>query len=128
LVPRLEILDVSGRVVASGVGAAPGSGEVSIHLTSLVDGATYYARVTAARSDVFGVGGYKLELRPDAADSGGSGGTQLLNPDAGTNDTIGSASQLGQPYQTTTPGHFGYALAASLGTSTDVDFYRRGRS
>jgi hypothetical protein len=124
LVPRLEILDASGNVIASGVGSAPGTGDVSIHLGSLVSGATYYARVTAARSDVFGVGGYRLELRPDAADSGGSGGTQLLNPDAGTNDTIGTASQLGQPFQTTTPGHFGYALAASLNSSTDVDFYR----
>jgi hypothetical protein len=124
LVPRLEILDASGNVIASGVGAAPGSGDVSIHLNSLVDGATYYTRVTAGRSDVFGVGGYKLEIRPDAADSGGSGGSQLLNPDAGTNDTIGTATQLGQQFQTTTPGHFGYALAASLGSSTDVDFYR----
>jgi hypothetical protein len=124
LVPRLEILDASGTVIASGVGSAPGSGDVTIHLNSLVDGATYYTRVTAARSDVFGVGGYKLELRPDAADSGGSGGTQLLNPDAGTNDTIGTASQLGQQFQTTTPGHFGYALGASLNSPTDVDFYR----
>jgi hypothetical protein len=124
LVPRLEILDASGNVIASGVGSAPGSGDVTIHLNSLVDGATYYARVTSARSDVFGVGGYKLELRPDAADPGGSGGTQLLNPDAGTNDTLGTASQLGQQFQTTTPGHFGYALGASLNSSTDVDFYR----
>src|SRR5262249_40068312 len=60
----------------------------------------------------------------DAADSGGSGGTQLLNPDAGTNDTIGTASQLGQQFQTTIPGHFGYALSASLNSSTDVDYYR----
>ncbi|MDY3555758.1 matrixin family metalloprotease [Gemmata sp. JC717] len=123
LVPRLEILDAVGCVVGSGAGAAPG-GDVSLHLDGLVSGATYYARVTAARGGVFGVGGYKLELRPDAASGGGSGAPQLVNADAGGNDTLGTASQLGQQLQSAVPNHFGYNLAASLNSSTDVDFYR----
>src|SRR5262249_4318597 len=71
------------------------------------------------------IGGYKLELRPDAASAGGSGGpTQLLNPDTGSNDTIGTATQLGQQFLTTTGGRFEYTLSASLNSSTDGDFYR----
>ena len=124
LVPRLEILDASGNVIASGVGSAPGAGDVTIHLDGLTSGATYYARVTGARADVFGIGGYKLELRPDAASPGGSGGSQLLNPDAGTNDTIGTATQLGQQFLSGVGSRVAYSLSASLNTSTDVDFYR----
>jgi hypothetical protein len=47
LVPRLEVLDAAGNVVASGVGGGPGAGDVSLHLTGLHEGSQYFARVTA---------------------------------------------------------------------------------
>lgn len=123
LVPRLEILDATGRVIASAVGSQPG-GDVSLHLAGVTEGATYYTRVAGATGDAFGIGGYKLEVRPDAADGGGGGGPQLLNPDAGTNDTLGRASQLGQQFTTGSGGQMAYNLSASLNTSSDVDFYQ----
>lgn len=124
LVPKLEFLDASGRVLASGAGARPGAGDVTVHLDALASGATYFVRVTAGRSDVFGAGGYKLELRPDAASAGGGGAPQLLNPDAGSNDTLGTASQIGQQYLAGTTQRPAYLLSASLNSGTDVDFYR----
>src|SRR5262245_22958148 len=62
LAAKLEILDASGRVIASGTAPQPGA-DVVLNLTGLTPGGTYYARVTGARGDVFGIGGYKLELR-----------------------------------------------------------------
>ena len=47
LVPQLEILDAAGTVLAAGVGDRPGAGDVTLHLPTAIDGATYYARVTA---------------------------------------------------------------------------------
>ncbi len=121
LAAKLEILDASGRVIASGTAAQPGA-DISLNLTGLTFGGTYYARVSGARADVFGVGGYRLALGSGDTSGGGSG--QLVNPDAGSNDTIGTATQIGTPFQTTSPNHVAFNLNASLNSSTDVDFYK----
>jgi hypothetical protein len=123
LAPRLEILDASGRVIASGRAGLPGA-DVVLDLSGLTPGGTYYARVSPGRGDVFGVGGYRLELRSPAFQGDASGGGQLLNPETSANDTLSTASQLGGQFQTTAPQHPGYALAASLSSSADVDFYK----
>ncbi|MFL5330004.1 MAG: matrixin family metalloprotease [Gemmataceae bacterium] len=123
LVPRVQVLKANGQVVADNAGTQPGASNVSMHINNLTPGATYYVRVTGARTDVFGIGGYRLVVRPDAA-SAQNNQPQLLNPDAGTNDTINNATQLGQQYLTGTGSRVVYTVAASLNTSTDVDFYR----
>ena len=121
LVPRLEILDAAGTVLAAGVGDRPGAGNVTLHLPTATDGATYYARVTAG-SPAFTVGGYKLALVPDATGSGG-GSDDPIDPESGQNDTLATATTLTQLFKETGP-RIDYALDASLGTPTDVDVYR----
>ena len=121
LVPRLEILDAAGNVIASGVGDRPGAGDATIHLPTAIDGATYFARVTAG-SATFAVGGYKLALVPDATGSSG-GSDDPIDPESGQNDSIAQATTLTQLFKDTGP-RIDYTLEASLGTPTDADVYR----
>ena len=120
LVPRLELLDAAGTVIASGVGGASGAADVTLHLPTATDGATYYARVSAGAAS-FTLGGYKLALAPDAA--GSSGSDDPIDPESGQNDTILTATTLTQLFKETGP-RIDYALQASLGTPTDADVYR----
>ncbi|MFL5331255.1 MAG: matrixin family metalloprotease [Gemmataceae bacterium] len=123
LVPRVEVLNASGQVVAQAVGQRPGDANVNIYLPQPTTGATYYVRVTGGRTDVFGIGAYRMLVTPDVATTPDNR-VELLNPDAGTNDTIANASQLGQQYLSGTGARIVYNVAASLNTSSDVDFYR----
>ncbi len=121
LVPRVELLDANGAVLASGVGAGPGAGDVTLRLPGAVEGATYFARVTSADPD-FAAGAYTLEARPEA-DAPAPPARVLPNPDVGDNDSIGRATQLGQQFLTTGP-RADYALRGTLDTPADVDYYR----
>jgi len=121
LVPRLEILDAAGTVIAGGVGGAPGAADVTLHLPAATDGATYYARVSAGGAS-FALGGYKLAIAPDAAGSAG-GSDDPIDPEGGQNDTNAAATTLTQLFKETGP-RIDYALEASLGTPTDEDVYR----
>ena len=119
LVPRLELLDAAGTVLASGVGGSPGAATVTLHLPTATDGATYYARVSAGAA-AFTLGGYNLALVPDAA---GSPGDDPIDPESGGNDTDATATTLTQLFKETGP-RLDYALQAGLGSPTDVDVYR----
>ncbi len=115
LVPRVELLDAAGGVVAGGGSDSP------LTLPHAVEGATYYLRVTAA-DGTFAVGGYTVEARPDAAPAAPPPGG-LPNPDVGDNDTLARATQLDQKFFVATA-RADYAIRGTLDTPTDVDYYR----
>jgi hypothetical protein len=119
VVPRLEILDVNGTVLASGTGAGPGQGDIALVLGNLEEDETYYARVVAS-DPVFSVGRYSLELRPEIIDDDDDG---LDDDEVGEDDTPETSDSLERlPSLDGTRQNF--FVASSLSTTTDVDFYR----
>jgi|GEM_PF-2671011 len=120
LVPSIEILDASGAVIASQSTSRPGAGDLALRLTGLVEGDTYYARITAA-NPTFAVGGYRLELRAESATPGDD--DDLDDPEEGEDDSPETSDSLDRlPAQTGTRRNF--FVASSLSTLADADFYR----
>ncbi|MBX3400857.1 MAG: VCBS repeat-containing protein [Gemmataceae bacterium] len=119
VVPRLEILDATGTVLATGTGASPGRGDIALVLDNLEKGETYFARVVAS-DPVFSVGRYALELRPEIIDDDDD---ELDDDEVGEDDTPETSDSLERlPSLDGTRQNF--FVAASLSTATDVDFYR----
>jgi hypothetical protein len=119
LAPRLQILDEQGHVMAAATAGRPGS-DVSLHLVNLVEGETYFARVTPGDDPDFDSGGYVLELRPDHVTGDDD---EIDDPEQGGDDTRETAGVLAQAFTVTGP-RYDYARSASLSTATDVDFYQ----
>jgi hypothetical protein len=124
--PALTVFSSGQTVLASAVAADPVHGDLSVHLSNLTAGATYYLQVAAGTSDVFSTGSYQLQIVPDgvapAAASASSNVTVLPN-DLHTNDTFGTATDLrSSVFQTTLS--YAYAVQAGISDAADVDYYR----
>src|SRR5262249_40775970 len=76
LTPPLGIFTPSGQLIGTSAAADPFSGDVSITLTNVKRGSVLYFKVEGARSDAFGVGGYRLKV-----DSGKVSEAQIANID-----------------------------------------------
>ena len=115
---KLEVTDAAGQVLASGEAGGPLDNNVTVYTDQLVEGETYYVRVSAARSDVFGVGAYRLVV--DATQEGSSDPDPNAPVDQETeaNNTVvtAGAPQTGAPYD--------YSFRSTLSTASDVDFFR----
>src|SRR5262249_39849242 len=102
-------------------------GDVSVRLTNVKRGTTYYVKVDGARGDVFGVGGYRLKI-----DSGAVSQAQIKAIDAvldfttndrHADDTVTTATSLNQAvYQLDQ--RFDYSINAGISDATDQDFYK----
>jgi hypothetical protein len=124
LLPRLTAYSPTQTVITSVAAADPLNGDLSVQLTNLVAGATYYIKVEAATSDVFGAGNYRLQFLPNgvAPVSGPVSTVTVLPNDQHTNDTIGTATDLRQSaFQT--DARYAYACQAGISDTTDVDYY-----
>jgi hypothetical protein len=62
LVPRLTIYDAAGRPISTVSASGPLDGDLSLRLSGLPANGRYYVEVSSDRSDVFAIGGYKLEV------------------------------------------------------------------
>jgi hypothetical protein len=124
-VARLTVLDEGGRVLASQAAADPLHGDVTFRFTDLREDERYFLRVESAANDVFGVGGYRVELRPDGAgpDDPEQPRPSELPEDFGENDTLGDATDLRRE-SFTTDARYDYAAEARLSAAGDVDFFR----
>src|SRR5439155_9158729 len=132
LAARLTVLDSAGNVIGTATSSDPLDGGVSVRLKNAVPGGTYYFKVEGGRSDVFGVGGYRLKI-----DSGrisqilitsldqGYSRTSLSIPekDGHANDTLGTATNLNQTLYQSDPA-YANAITGEIEDATDVDFYR----
>jgi Matrixin len=84
--------------------------------------AQYSVEVSAADSSVFGMGAYRLVVKPgSASDPGGDG--PVSSPSSDNNNTFAKATSL-LAQQITTSAGYTYSINASLGTPSDVDFYK----
>jgi hypothetical protein len=124
LMPSLTIYSPSQAVITSVVAADPLHRDLSVHLSSLQVGATYYVQVAAWTSDVFSTGSYQLQIVPDGvAPASSTPSTVMVLPnDLHTNDTLGTATDLRQnAFRTDT--RYAYACQASISDTADVDYY-----
>src|SRR5262245_6490530 len=120
---KLEILNSAGQVVASKSTTDPLSNDLTIDVPGGLLGGTYYARVSSARSDVFGVGSYRLAVGTTTVVDLLLSPVRLLSAELGLNDTLASATGLIQTTATSGP-RVDYLSRASLSTPNDVDYYR----
>lgn len=119
---KVELLNASGNVVASALTTDPTDNDVT--LTAGVHGlSTYYVRVSAARSDVFGVGAYNLEVAQQSLLNSVLGVVGGLLDDTGLNDTLLTATGLLSSSAQVGPATE-YHADGSFGSARDVDVYR----
>jgi hypothetical protein len=147
LAPKVTVYNPSGAVLGTLDSDRLTGDTLQVPLTNLLEGGTYFVRVEAATSDVFGVGRYGLSVRFDDTSSvsdevigtllGGpydllgpaqvdaffrTNGDVLLNAEEGANETPGTATRL-----TSRPGYAAnrrFEGIASLAKKEDVDVYR----
>jgi hypothetical protein len=62
LTPAVTVYDSSGHVVGQAATTDPLHNTVSVPLTGLTPGATYYVQVGGSRQDVFGMGAYQVSV------------------------------------------------------------------
>jgi hypothetical protein len=119
---RLTVYDANHNVLGTAVATDPLHGDLSVHLNGTLLPATYYVKVESASSTVFGVGGYRLDVRPDSLLSLGN----LIAPVVGLLDLAGSTlgTALGLPQTVPqTNSRFDYEYYANIKDSSDVDYY-----
>jgi hypothetical protein len=125
LAPRLTVYDASQHVIASVASYGPLNGDLSIRLDSIQLGATYYIKVESGTGDVFGIGGYRLEIRPDAAGQTPALdlGAQITSPPSPhPNHTLGTATDMRQPFFQSNA-RFTYAVQAAITDPSSADYY-----
>jgi hypothetical protein len=125
LVPRLTVYDSSQHVIASVTSSGPLNGDLSVRLDSVQLGATYYVKVEGSTGDVFGIGGYRLEIRPDAAGATPPlvlGSPVVSPPSPHPNHTLGTAMDMRQPYYQANA-RFTYAVQAAITDPASADYY-----
>jgi hypothetical protein len=116
LAGKLWVLDSAGNVVAVADAGSDYESSLTISLTGLAVGQTYYLVADGATSDVFGMGAYQLQ-----AQFGGSFDDPppppALPPDsAEVNDTMGSAYDFGTISGASRTG-------LTLHTASDMDYF-----
>jgi hypothetical protein len=132
LTPTLTVYNASGQVLATASATDPLNNNVSFTLTGVKRGTVLYVAVQGARSDVFGVGGYRLKI-----DSGDVSQKQIKLIDAALNSavynfasvdthdngTLAKAVSLNQlVYQLNQA--YDYSLTATLTGTSDLDYYK----
>lgn len=120
---KVEVLDSSGRVLTSAAVTDPTQNDITLSLGSVRPWATYYVRVSSARSDVFGVGAYQLDIQQQSILSGLTGLVGGLLTETGLNDTLATATNLLANTLAVTP-QTEYSADGSFGSPADVDVYR----
>ncbi len=118
---RVRVFDGAGRLLAT----ATADGRLGADLEVRLDGSpsAYYVQVEKASGDVFGIGSYRLEVRPDGAPASGPDGAERLPGGDGQalGDTFATALPLRQLVFRTDP-RFDYAYAGALAGGTQ--FFR----
>jgi Matrixin len=116
---KLEVLDATGQVIGSAQATNPLQNDVTVYVPQLTVGAAYYLRVSSARSDVFGIGAYRLAADNTQAGPGAGDPNALVDTETNANNTVATAAT---PARSTGP--YDYSFRSSLSTASDVDFYR----
>jgi hypothetical protein len=119
---RVSVFDAAGGLVARGAAADVFDNDVTLPLTGLDKGDTYYVRVEAAAADVFGIGAYRLSV-----DVGKDKAPKLpdrpAEADGHQNDTAGTATNLNRG-PASLDARFDATYRGAVEGAADTDFYR----
>jgi hypothetical protein len=128
LAPQLTVYNGMQLVISSASSTNPGNDAVT-YVSYVMPGQTYYFQVAGARSDVFGIGSYRLKLFSGSVSPlmianydtvYNTGSTTVYN---NTNTTISTSMSLDQtPYIGTQA--FSRAIMSALSTPGQVGFYQ----
>ena len=122
LVPRLDVFDAAGHLVATAAATDPFANDLNLHLGHVDAGETYYLKVAGATQDVFGIGTYRLEILPEtgvamlSAASYGTGKNDSLTPAYGLPATMNLPD--GTQLLATTPGYVEHTYYEAFDTSS----------
>jgi Matrixin len=116
---QLDVLDANGQVVGSAQAASSLQNDVTVYIPQLVPGATYYLRVSAARSDVFGIGSYRLVADVTASGYAAADPTALVDTETSANNTASTAATAAH-----STGPYDYSFRSSLASWLDEDYFR----
>jgi hypothetical protein len=132
LTPQLKIFNSLQQYIGGTTSTNPLSNDAIAYMQYAMPGQTFYFQIAGARTDVFGMGSYRLKLfsgsvsplmiaNYDLVYSSPSLGQ--VQTDNHTNDSISVATNLEQAPYIGSQG-FNRAILASLEDSTAVDFYQ----
>jgi hypothetical protein len=116
---KLDVLDAAGTVIGSAQATSPLQNDVTVAVPTLVPGATYYLRVSAARADAFGIGSYRLVADATQAGPAAPNPYALADTETGANNTLPTAATPAR-----SAGPYDYSFRSSLASATDADVYR----
>jgi hypothetical protein len=116
---KLEVLDAAGQVVGSAVATNPLQNDLTVYVPTLVPGATYYLGVSSARSDVFGIGAYRLAA--DATEAGPAAADPMapVSTETSANNTLATATVVAP-----SAGPYDYSFRTTLSGLSDTDYFR----
>jgi hypothetical protein len=97
---NVQVLNSFGQVVAQGAAQSVFNNDITLNLSNLLAGGTYYVQVSSETSDVFGVGSYQLSINGATVSSPppATPGMTTLTPTAAS---MGSMVPTGPPISTT---------------------------
>lgn len=125
LAPKVTVYDSSNNAVGTASATGPNSGDVVVRIDNPTPGSTYYVKVEGGTTNVFRIGGYQLEVRPDAATGPAnqlglaSNGLEDNDPDT----VFPNAKHLAQKVDTVSS-RFDYVFNDALTSPKDVEYYR----
>ncbi len=131
LTPKLTVYNAYGQAVSTASSTDPLNNTVALTLSNVKRGSTLYLKVEGARTDVFGIGGYRLKV-----DSGGVSQAQIKAIDAvldGTalNATVGDQNNHTQATATNLnqliyqlDQRFDFSVNAAIRNASLADFYK----
>lgn len=121
---RVNVYNGTGQLVQSVAATDPRSGDLSLYLSGVRTGATYFVQVESATTSPFGVGSYRLAVGTAAHEALFSSAlTNFANPDWHTNDTFQSADGLGVTRSDGAP-TWDFTRRAAIEDARDHDFYK----
>lgn len=123
LTATVELLDASGRVLASRAASDPAANDIALSLGGLRAGQAYYVRVSAAPGSAFGVGSYELEVKQPSLVSNAVDLLGSVLTETGLNDTLLTATTL-LSKTLAVGGQTEFSAKGAFGSARDVDFYR----
>lgn len=120
---RVTVYDSAGNVLMTGAASSVFNNDVTLQLSGLKNGSTYYVQIQRATADVFGIGAYQLTVntKPISAPPPPSSTQPAANPHP--NNTLQTALALINP-QTSSTAQFDVAYQSSIQSATETDFYQ----
>jgi hypothetical protein len=120
---RITLLDQNGNVIATAQEANPTSGDVSIQVPAGAGGTTYYVKVDSPTKNVFGIGGYQLQVLSGLPGQPTPATTTVLSEGPSGNNAVGGATDLNALQNSTAIGTQ-TTFRSAVDYTGDVDFYR----